>query len=141
MGTFSDLAELFAAGWGWVFVLLVTIYGLLWITWQLYAPKLLDRDTALAPIVRDVPDKVDELSEEQEQLSDDVGNVKSQVEEVQSRQKIQMQVQRAQSRANPQMDEHRVDEYLVQNGVEPDEFLRGDEMTGYENWEADDDDN
>jgi hypothetical protein len=110
----------------------------LFILYQLYAPKYLDHDTALAPIVRDVPEKVDDLHDEQKDIRADMSDVQGTVEEVKDRQKYTMQVQRAQARANDQMDHDRVDSYLYKNGVEPDEFLFGDEMTGYSNWEDDD---
>jgi len=118
--------------WGGAFVALVVI-------WEIYAYPILGRETALSPIIHEVPEKMGSFEKEQEQMRSDVSNVSDHVEEVQSRQKVQMQVQRAQARANPQMDEHQVDDYLLKNGVEPNEFLRGNEMDGFENWEADDD--
>lgn len=127
MGTFADITQLFAAGYGWVFIGLILV-------WQLYAPTLLGWDTALAPLVRDVPEKVNTLEDHQEDLKGDMDDVKEQ-------QKVQMQVQRAQARANPQMNEERVDSYLLENGVEPNEFLKGDEMSGFENWRRYNEDN
>jgi len=112
---------------------LVGVLG--FVLYQLYAPKYFDHDTALAPIVRDVPETVDDLHDEQQDIRSDMSDVQGTVEEVQERQKYTMQVQRAQARANDQMDHDRVDQYLYKNGVEPDEFLLGDEMTGYSNWE------
>jgi len=132
MAVSNFLSTVTPGAWGWSVVTLVLIY-------EIYAPKVLDTETALSPIIHDVPDKVDTLSEKQEKFRDDMDTVRSNVEEVQDRQKIQMQVQRAQARANPQMDEHQVDNYLLKNGVEPNEFLHGDEMTGYANWDTEND--
>ena len=91
--------------------------------WELYAPKVLDRDTALAPIVRDVPKQVEQVKEKQEEMRTEVDGLTDTIAEVQDRQKVQMQVQRAQARATDNMDEDRVDDYLVQNGVLVDTFL------------------
>jgi hypothetical protein len=105
------------------------------VLYELYAPKYLDHNTALAPIIRDVPEQVDDLHDEQQNIRLDMNDLQGTVEEVQERQKYTMQVQRAQARANDQMDHERVDSYLYKNGVEPNEFLLGDEMTGFSNWE------
>jgi len=127
MGLFADVVALFEAGYGWLFVTLLIAY-------ELFAPTLIDRDTALAPLVRDLPEKVDTIEDKQDEIKGEMSGVQSHVEEVQDRQKVQMQVQRAQARANDQMDESVVDQYLLKNGVEPTAFLHGDEMEGYENW-------
>lgn len=122
MGLFADIVSLFEAGYGWLFVSLLIAY-------ELWAPTLLDRDTALAPLVRDMPAKLDEVDERQSELQSEVSNVQSYVEEVQDRQQVQMQVQRAQARATEDMDEDEVDAYLLKNGVQPDAFLRGTDDT------------
>jgi len=127
VGLLADFVSLFEAGYGWVFVTLLIAY-------ELFAPTLIDRDTALAPLVRDLPEKVDTIEEKQDELQDELSDARMEVNEVQDRQKVQMQVQRAQARANDQMDENAVDQYLLKNGVEPTAFLRGDEMEGFENW-------
>lgn len=126
MGLFTDVVALFAAGYGWVFVTLLIAY-------ELFAPTLIDKDTALSPLVRDLPKKLDDVDEKQDEIIDDVTDLKHQ-------QKTQMQVQRASARANPQMDAEAVDRYLLQNGVEPNEFLKGNEMAGYANWDGSPDD-
>lgn len=110
----------------------------LFVLYQLYAPKWLNVDTALAPIVRDVPKQVEDLRDSQMEVQERVDELQDDVEDVNRQNKTMMQVQRAQARANDQMDERRVDTYLVENGVEPDEFLHGDEMSGYENWTKED---
>jgi len=102
--------------------------------YQLYAPTYLGVDTALAPIINDVPQKVDEQGEAIDSVKTKVEDIEENVDDVQSQQKVQMQVQRAQARANDQMDHERVDQYLLENGVEPNEFLRGDQMQGFDNW-------
>lgn len=107
--------------------------------YQIYAPTYLGRDTALAPILTDVPETVEELATEQGDIKSKLQTVEKNVDEVQHQQQTQMQVQRAQARANDQMNHERVDRYLLENGVEPNEFLRGDEMVGYANWEDGDD--
>lgn len=129
MGVLADLAYIFESGYGWLIIAIVGLY-------ELYAPKLLNQDTALAPLVRDMPEKMANIEDEQKEIKSDIDDVQGHVEEVQNRQKVQMQVQRAQARANDQMNEEQVDDYLLKNGVEPDEFLRGDEMEGYQNWTA-----
>lgn len=95
-----------------------------YIGYQLYAPKYLDHDTALAPIVRDVPEQVDEMQEEQEDLREDFEGVHDQAERIDKKQTMMMQVQRAQAREIEGIDEERVDEYLVRNGVPVNEFQK-----------------
>jgi len=127
MSIFSEFSVAVQSGYGW---LLATGF----LAYELFAPTLIDRDTALAPLVRDLPEKVDTIGEKQNEIQDNLGDARMEVTEVKDRQKIQMQVQRAQARANDQMDEGAVDQYLLKNGVEPTAFLRGDEMSGFENW-------
>lgn len=131
MGIFADITQIFAAGYGWLLVFLI-------MSWQLFAPKYLNQDTALAPIVRDVPEQVEDLAESQQDIRSDVDGVKDDVANVKENQKVSMQVQRAQARADPQMDEEKVDEYLMKNGVKPNSFLRGNEIEGYANWKKED---
>jgi len=119
MGVFADISYLFSQGYGWLFLLFVGLY-------ELYAPTVLNQDTALAPIVRDIPEKVDDVKEKQEQARTDINDVRNNVQEVQERQKVQMQVQRAQARANDEMDAEKVDDYLLHNGVSVDSFLGDD---------------
>jgi len=116
MGLFADITALFAAGYGWLFVTFIVVY-------ELFAPMWLDRDTALAPLVRDLPQKVDDIDETQTDIRKNMDHVQDHVEEVQERQKLQMQVQRAQARATDNMDEEQVDNYLYQNGVTVGTFL------------------
>ena len=120
MGLISDIVYLFTQGYGWVFVILGLAY-------ELFAPTWLNRDTALAPVVRDLPQDVSDLKEEQREIKDDVSSVSGHLEEVQDRQKVQMQVQRAQARATDQMDETEVDKYLYKNGVTVGTFLDDDD--------------
>lgn len=127
MGLFTDIVSLFEAGYGWLFVTFLIAY-------ELFAPTVIDRDTALAPLIRDLPAKVENIDETQDEIQEEVSAVNDEVGELKDRSKVQMQVQRAQARANPQMDAGSVDAYLLHNGVEPGEFLHGDEMGGYDNW-------
>lgn len=120
-----DLALSEVGGW-------VLVIGIL--LWEFYAPKILNRETALSPLLHDVPEQVEDLSDNQDELKDDVCSLEESVGEVNKRQEMTMQVQRAQARANPQMDQEKVDDYLIQNGVEVNTFLHGDEMSGYSNW-------
>jgi len=129
MGFISDIVFLFTQGYGWVFVLLGLAY-------ELFAPTWLGRNTALAPVVRDLPENVNDLKEEQREIKDHVSSVTDHVEEVQNRQKVQMQVQRAQARATDEMNESEVDKYLYKNGVTVGTFLDNeDEDTGRTNLE------
>ncbi len=122
MGLIADIVYLFTQGYGWVFVILGLAY-------ELFAPTWLDRDTALAPVVRDLPQDVAELKQEQREIKDDVSSVSGHLEEVQDRQKVQMQVQRAQARATDEMNEEEVDKYLYKNGVTVGTFLEDDDDT------------
>jgi len=134
VGILVDGIQLLQMEYGWILVMAVVVY-------QLFAPTLLNRDTALAPIVRDLPHRVEDIGEQQSELKQSINDVDETIAEVQHRQKVQMQVQRAQARANDQMDENQVDEYLVQNGVEPSAFLKSDDMDGHDNWHDVRDDN
>jgi len=123
MGFIADIVYIFTQGYGWVFVILGLAY-------ELFAPTWLGRDTALAPVVRDLPQDVAELKQEQQEIKNDVSSVSGHLEEVQDRQKVQMQVQRAQARATDEMDETEVDKYLYKNGVTVGTFLDDeDEIT------------
>jgi len=116
MSILADLIELIRLGYGWIFATLLLLY-------ELYAPKWIDRDTALAPLVRDFPNDFVEVKEEQKEIKKDVNNVQNHIEEVQERQTVQMQVQPAQARASDGMDEQQVDQYLQKNGVTVGTFL------------------
>jgi len=116
MSILADLVELIKLGYGWIFTVLVLLY-------ELYAPKFIDRDTALAPLVRDLPEDFEDVKEEQTEIKNDVSNVQNHVQEVQERQTVQMQVQRAQARATDHMNENEVDRYLQKNGVTVGTFL------------------
>lgn len=118
---------------GWLIVLVFLVY-------ELFTPIYLSRETALSPLVKDVPEKVDNLSEDQEVVKEKVNDVEDQVEEVQKGIIMAHQVQRAQARANPQMKHEKVDEHVTKNGVDIDTFLKGDEMTGWANWRSVEDD-
>lgn len=118
----ADLAPVLSGGGG----VLILIY-------ELYAPRILDTETTLSGLV-DLPDKVDDIKEEQQELKQDIEDVREDVEDIADQNEVSMQVQRAQARANDQMDHERVDQYLLKNGVDVDEFLRSDEMQGHRNW-------
>lgn len=53
-----------------------------------------------------------------------IGRVEKRVENVEDMGKAQMTVIRALVRVHDDIDTERVDDYLVENGVEPDEFIR-----------------
>jgi hypothetical protein len=120
MGLVADIVYLFTQGYGWLFVILGLAY-------ELFAPTWLNRDTALAPLVRDLPEDLQEVKEQQRKARKDITDISDEIDEVQRTNKIQMQVQRAQARANDDMDEDEVDSYLRQNGVTVDTFLQDDE--------------
>jgi len=121
MVSIDSIVYLFTQGYGWIFVLLGLAY-------ELFAPTWLDRDTALAPIVRDVPEDVQELKEEQGEIKQKVDSLDDGLEEVQHTQNTQMQVQRAQARRTDGMDEEQVDKYLHKNGVTVETFLDDNDM-------------
>jgi len=121
MSILADIAAIAQPGYGWV-------VAVLYLAYQLYAPRYLGRQTVLAPIIEEVPEQVEELREKQDDLREDVTNV-------QEGQETMMQVQRAQARANEKMDHNRVDEYLLENGVRPNEFLNNDKEES--DWRAD----
>lgn len=142
MGSFTDLVEIVDSGYGWIFVTVIVIWIFAVFAYEVWAPIYLDHDTALSGIVRDVPEQLDTIEEQQREQRKDINELGEEMTEVKRRQEIGMQVDRAQARANPQMDHDRVDKYLLENGVEPSTFLKGDEMVGYSNWTNDDaDDN
>jgi len=120
MVSIDSIIYLFTSGYGWLFVILGLAY-------ELFAPTWLDRDTALAPLVRDLPEDLQEVKEEQQKARQDINDVSDEIEEVQRTNKVQMQVQRAQARANDDMDEDEVDSYLRKNGVTVDTFLQDNE--------------
>jgi hypothetical protein len=134
MGAIVDVVNAIQHGYGWLVTALSFIVAFGWIMWQIYGAKILQRDTALSRVV-DMPDKLDDVQKEQRELRIDVNEMGAELAEIKNRQQIGMQVDRAQARANSQMDHEAVDKYLLENGVEPDTFLKGDEMTGFANWE------
>jgi len=120
MGLFADIIFLFTSGYGWIFMVLLLAY-------ELFAPTWLNRDTALAPLVRDLPEDLQEVKEQQREARKDINDLSDEIAEVQRTNKVQMQVQRAQARANDDMDEQEVDSYLRKNGVTVDTFLQDNE--------------
>lgn len=125
MSLIADLITLAQQGYGWVLVLVLGV-------WELFAPTVIGRETALSPILRDVPERVEQLHEDQQELREDVEDAHQSIDEIQEQNKVSMQVQRAQARATDDMDERAVDDYLLKNGVTPEEFLRADGSGGDE---------
>lgn len=97
---------------------------LLWVAYQVYAPKLIGKPTTLSPLI-ELPDRVRDLEQTQEKL-------RSRVEEFNKMQVHHIQVTRANARAldaeKTQMtvDSSTVDEYLVDNGVPVDSLMHDD---------------
>lgn len=90
----------------------VVFFG--WIFWQVYAPKLLDVDTALGPLF-ELPDRVEAVEDRAETLHETVSDLDQ-------KQVHHIQVTRANSRALDErrdvtIDSEHVDEYLVDNGI------------------------
>lgn len=112
MSLIADFITLTKAGYGWLLLLAIGV-------WEVYAPRVIDRDTALRPVLHDLPEQVEDLTEKQEELRDDVDNVQEQ-------NRISMQIDRAIARTNDDMDADAVDDYLLENGVRPDTFLTND---------------
>lgn len=96
MGLLADIINIISSEYGWVVVLLFGMYQMYWPFWETKARTISGR----------IETKIDDVNEKQLALT---------------------QVVRALSRVNAddmkQMDPRRVDEYLVENGVEPDEFI------------------
>lgn len=82
---------------------------LVWAFYQTYAPKWLNRTTIIYSWKQEIHEKIEQNTTE--------------VQTIKDRQESQIQVQRAQARATDEMDEDRVDKYLIKNGVTVDEFL------------------
>lgn len=85
-----------------------------WWIWQVYAPKLLDRDTALSSLI-ELPERVEEVEERTSRLTE-------KVEDIDKKQVHHIQVTRANARAldeekNVSISSDEVDDYLVDNGV------------------------
>lgn len=128
MGLLADIVTIFHQGYGWIFVLLI-------LGWELFAPQWLNRDTALAPLVKGLPKTLESLKEDQTELKEKVEDVQEKQREATKERQTMMQVQRAHSRGIPQVREEEVDSYLKKNGVDINTFLKGDPMSGYSNWE------
>ncbi len=100
------------------------------IVYELYAPKVLGRDTMLSPIIHDVPEQVDSLAEEQSELREDVNNVENQLNNVQDQQGKLTDVTVAQSHMlngyEGDMDVHRVEDRLLEDEESPRGYLEDD---------------
>lgn len=96
MGLLADVLNIITSQYGWVVVVLAFWYQLHWPLWE----------TKVRSAASRIEDKIDDVDEKQLALT---------------------QVVRALARVNAderkQMDPDRVDNYLVENGVEPDEFI------------------
>lgn len=108
MGWLVDLIGLGAGEYGWL-----TILG--FIAYQLWFPKHFHPSggTTLQQIVDGLRDD----------LHADMEKIKTRMEEYGERQLHIIQIQRANARTNPRLNEDRVDEYLWENGVNPDDFI------------------
>lgn len=98
-----------------------------WVLYEVYAPSVLDHQTALAPLF-ELPDRVEHLEERQAEIHDAL-------EEQQQLQVQHIQVSRANARVldeakqRESVNADRVDQYLVRNGVPVDELLRTESET------------
>lgn len=98
-----DLIELIRKDIGWLFALTVIFYEILWPYWE-----------------TKFQDKINELLSP---LRKDIDEVDKKVSELDEKQTHQIQVTRAMARENEGIDDERVDQYLVKNGVQVDEFI------------------
>lgn len=89
--------------YGWLVVLC-------WFIYQVYAPKL-GITTRLSSMVSQIKEALDDL--------------RGRIQTIENRQENHIQVTRAQARIHPEMDEDEVDEYLVENGIDPEDFIEG----------------
>jgi hypothetical protein len=87
--------------YGWLLVLC-------WLIYQVYAPKM-GITTRLSALITEVKEALDDL--------------RGRIRNIEQRQENHIQVTRAQARIHPEMDEEEVDEYLVENGIDPDDFI------------------
>lgn len=126
-GTLVDLTSLWSKGYGWLTVLLFFMVLFSWFIYQVYGPHILGKTTTLSPFLHGLPERIDSIGEDVEEVKRGLKEAKEEREEIRVQQKNQMQVQRAQARANDQMDENAVDQYLRQNGVNVNDFLLSDE--------------
>ena len=100
-----------------------TLVFFAWLTWQVYAPKVLPYETALSPLLKDLPERVQNLEENQQAVLDEL-------DDVESMQSQHIQVTRAQARAldpareDETIDSKSADDYLVENGVPISELTR-----------------
>lgn len=111
----TDITTLFTQGYGWVLTFLLVAY-------ELYAPRFLNHNTALAPIVRDVPERVSHLESQTEDIVDKTDKMHQHVSEIDKLQRHHVQATRANTRAlDPQtdvtVDADEIDAYLVDNGI------------------------
>lgn len=108
MGWYTDLIGLVFGEFGWATILVFIAY-------QLWYPPYLHwgERTKLQQIVRNIRDDV----------HSEVAEVRTRIEEYGERQLHIIQIQRANARTNPRLNEETVDEYLWENGVDPDDFI------------------
>lgn len=98
-----EVVELIRKDVGWLFALSVIFYQILWPYWETKFQEKID--SILKPLRKDI-NEVDEK-----------------VSELDEKQTHQIQVTRAISREMDGIDDERVDDYLVKNGVQVDEFI------------------
>lgn len=96
--------------YGWLLVLC-------WLIYQIYGPKF-GIETRLYGLLLEFKEALDDL--------------RGRIANIETRQENHIQVTRAQSRIHPEMDEEEVDEYLVENGIDPNDFINETDMRGEE---------
>lgn len=96
MGVLADILNIITSEYGWIVVLVAFFYQLYWPFWETRGRQIVNR----------IEDKIDAVDDKQLALT---------------------QVVRALARVNAdqhkEMDPEQVDNHLVENGIEPDEFI------------------
>lgn len=102
-----EVYELLKGDVGWLLALGIVFYEVLWPYWETRFQEKIS--VLLSP------------------LRSDINNIDEKVTELDEKQTHQIQVTRAISREMDGIDDERVDQYLVKNGVQVDEFIIDEE--------------
>lgn len=109
--------------------------------YEVYAPRFLDRETTLSPILQDVPQQVEELKEDHEDMRGRVDCIDKSVQQVRTNQERLTDVTIAQSHLlnghDGSMNVTAVEDRLRSDEESPDDYLKREEMEGHANWRDD----
>ena len=105
-----EYIALLQSEWGWAIVLVVGLYEIGWPWWETRFQATLQ--TISEPVREDV-----------NRIESKIDCVDEKTDDIHAKQVSSIQVIRAISRQIGGIDDERVDEYLVDNGVHPEEFV------------------